>query len=428
MSNAQIKFIKAREILDSRGNPTIETEVLLASGDTGTAAIPSGSSIGKHEALELRDGDQDRFNGMGVLKAVENVNKVIAPVIIGLNAQDQLEIDKTLINLDGTVDKSKLGANSLLSVSQAVCEAAAAFEKVENFEHISHLYGLNKEELKVPIPIFNLINGGKHGAGNLDFQEFHIVPFPEKTYTQALEMGEEIYQMVKKVLIRHGAIHSVGDEGGFAPDLFTNLSALDVLSQAVKEAGYQFQRDLALGLDVAAGSFYENNRYKIRDRTTSMDAGEMISFYKDLTDQYLLALLEDPLYEDDWDAWQKLTASFPNLIVVGDDLLATNKNRVQEAIKKKACNAALIKPNQIGTIAQTIEVIKIARQAGWKIIVSHRSGETEDNFIADFAVGVGADYTKFGAPARGERVAKYNRLLKIEEQIKSWQTTKENSK
>ena len=428
MSNAQIKFIKAREILDSRGNPTIETEVLLASGDTGTAAIPSGSSIGKHEALELRDGDQDRFNGMGVLRAVENVNKVITPVIIGLNAQDQLEIDKTLINLDGTVDKSKLGANSLLSVSQAVCEAAAAFEKVENFEHISHLYGLKKEELKVPIPIFNLINGGKHGAGNLDFQEFHIVPFPEKTYTQALEMGEEIYQMVKKVLIRHGAIHSVGDEGGFAPDLFTNLSALDVLSQAVKEAGYQFQRDLALGLDVAAGSFYENNRYKIRDRTTSMDAEEMISFYKDLTDQYLLTLLEDPLYEDDWDAWQKLTASFPNLIVVGDDLLATNKNRVREAIKKKACNAALIKPNQIGTIAQTIEVIKIARQAGWKIIVSHRSGETEDNFIADFAVGVGADYTKFGAPARGERVVKYNRLLKIEEQIKSWQTTKQDSK
>ena len=273
MSNAQIKFIKAREILDSRGNPTIETEVLLASGDTGTAAIPSGSSIGKHEALELRDGDQNRFNGMGVLKAVENVNKVIAPVIIGSNAQDQLEIDKTLINLDGTVDKSKLGANSLLSVSQAVCEAAAASEKVENFEHISHLYGLKKEELKVPIPIFNLINGGKHGAGNLDFQEFHIVPFPEKTYTQALEMGEEVYQTVKKVLIRHGAIHSVGDEGGFAPDLFTNLSALDVLSQAVKEAGYQFQRDLALGLDVAAGSFYENNRYKIRDRTTSMDAG-----------------------------------------------------------------------------------------------------------------------------------------------------------
>jgi len=424
MISAKIKFIKAREILDSRGNPTIETKVLIEDGSTGTAAIPSGASIGQYEALELRDGDQERFNGMGVLKAVENVNKIITPALIGLNAQDQLGIDKTLINLDGTVNKSKLGANAILSVSQAVCEAAAAFEKVQNFEHISHLYGLKKEELKVPSPIFNLINGGKHGAGNLDFQEFHVVPFPEKSYSEALEMGEEIYQAVKKVLIRHGAIHSVGDEGGFAPDLFTNLSALDVLSQAVKEAKFQFNRDLALGLDVAAGSFYQNNHYKIRDRTTPMDSGEMISFYKDLTTQYPLLLLEDPLHEDDWEGWASLTRSMPNLTVIGDDLLATNKKRVREAIKRKACNAALIKPNQIGTISQTIEVVKIARQANWKIIVSHRSGETEDNFIADFAVGVGADYTKFGAPARGERVVKYNRLLEIEELIKSWQINK----
>jgi len=424
MISAKIKFIKAREILDSRGNPTIETKVLIEDGSTGTAAIPSGASIGQYEALELRDGDQERFNGMGVLKAVENVNKIITPALIGLNAQDQLGIDKTLINLDGTVNKSKLGANAILSVSQAVCEAAAAFEKVQNFEHISHLYGLKKEELKVPSPIFNLINGGKHGAGNLDFQEFHVVPFPEKSYSEALEMGEEIYQAVKKVLIRHGAIHSVGDEGGFAPDLFTNLSALDVLSQAVKEAKFQFNRDLALGLDVAAGSFYQNNHYKIRDRTTPMDSGEMISFYKDLTTQYPLLLLEDPLHEDGWEGWASLTRSMPNLTVIGDDLLATNKKRVREAIKRKACNAALIKPNQIGTISQTIEVVKIARQANWKIIVSHRSGETEDNFIADFAVGVGADYTKFGAPARGERVVKYNRLLEIEELIKSWQINK----
>ena len=415
---AKIKSIKAREILDSRGHPTLETRVEVEDGAVGVASVPSGSSIGKHEALELRDNDPRRYHGLGVLKAVGNVNNVIAPQLIGFEAHNQLEIDKKLLALDGTPNKTRLGANATLSVSQGVCEAAAASEKANNFEHISHLYGLKKEEFKIPTPLFNLINGGSHGAGNLDFQEFHLVPHEQKPYDEALKIGEEIYQGVKKVLIRNGAIHSVGDEGGFAPNLFTNLDALEVLTQAIKETGYEVNKDVFLSLDVAAGFFYKDGRYRIRDRSTPMDASELIDFYKDLVQQYPLIALEDPLYEDDWDGWQKLTQAMTNVIIVGDDLLATNKKRLEEAIKRKACNAILVKPNQIGTIAETIEVIKIARQANWKIIVSHRSGETQDDFIADFAVGVRADYVKFGAPARGERVAKYNRLLEIQESLK----------
>lgn len=415
--NNKIKLIKAREILDSRGNPTLETRVELEDGSVSIASIPSGASIGKYEALELRDEDPHRYNGLGVLKAVNNVNNIIAPKLIGLQADNQLEVDRTLLSLDGTENKTKLGANSLLSVSQGVCEAAAASEKVPNFEHVSHLYGLKKEKWLMPIPIFNLINGGKHGAGNLDFQEFHLIPSPQKTYSDGLKVGEEIYQGVKKVLIRNGAIHSVGDEGGFAPDLFTNSDALEVLAQAVTESGYELKKDVTLGLDAAAGSFYKDGRYQIRDRTTPMETNELIEFYKDLINQYPLLSLEDPIFEDDWRGWQKVMKALPKVLIVGDDLLATNKRRVEEAIKLQACSAILVKPNQIGTIAETIEVIKIARKANWKIIVSHRSGETEDDFIADFAVGVGADYVKFGAPARGERVAKYNRLLDIESQL-----------
>ncbi len=412
---AVIKEIRAREILDSRGNPTIEAKVFLDDGSLGIAAVPSGASIGKYEALELRDQDETRFNGQGVLKAIENINQIIAPKLKGMDPCDQLKIDKTLISLDGTENKTKLGANSILAVSQGACEAAAAVEKIPIFEHVSHLYGLKKEKLFMPIPIFNLINGGKHGAGNLDFQEFHIIPTKEKPYYEALRVGEEIYQAVEKVLIRNGAIHSVGDEGGFAPDLFTNLDALEVLNQAIKESKYELNRDVSLGLDVAASSFFKNNRYKIRDRSMPLDRDEFIDFYKELNQQYPLNILEDPLEEDDWEGWQKIVKTLPRTTIVGDDLLVTNKKRVQNAIKLKACSAILTKPNQIGTIAETIEVIKIARQAGWKIIVSHRSGETNDNFIADFAVGIGAEYVKFGAPVRGERVAKYNRLLEIEQ-------------
>jgi len=413
----KIKQIKAREILDSRGNPTIETKIELSGNLTSIASVPSGASVGRYEAVEIRDQDPKRYNGMGVLKAVNNVNEIIAPKIIGLDPQNQLKIDRTLILLDGTKDKSRLGANSLLSVSQAICKAAALEEGVEIFEHVSHLYGLPKNKLKIPVPIFNLINGGKHGAGNLDFQEFHIVPSGKKNYSATLQMAEEIYQAVKKILINHHAIHSVGDEGGFAPNLFTNLDALEILVEAINEAQYYLRKDVFLGLDVAADFFYKDGKYKIKDRTTPMNTDELINFYRDLVRQYPLITIEDPFYEDDWRGWEKLSRILEEIIIVGDDLLATNKERVKEAIRRKACGAILIKPNQIGTIAETIEVIKIARKANWKIIVSHRSGETNDDFIADFAVGVGADYTKFGAPARGERVAKYNRLLAIEKEL-----------
>jgi len=407
--------IRAREILDSRGNPTVETKVTLEDGSTAVASVPSGASLGKYEAVELRDKDPVRYGGMGVLKAVANVNEVIAPRLVGLDSGDQAKVDQILIELDGTENKSRLGANAILSVSQGICKAAALATKVPVHKYIARFYGL--KEFKMPIPIFNLINGGKHGAGNLDFQEFHVISF-QKSFSLALQRGEEIYQAVEKVLIRHKAIHSVGDEGGFAPNLFSNMDALEILMEAIREAGGEIRKNVFLGLDVAASHFYQGGKYKIRDRTVAMDMGEFAEYYRDLNRQYPLAMLEDPFHEDDWEGWKKITNELTETTVVGDDLLATNKNRVEKAIKEKACSAILAKPNQTGTISETIEVLKIARQAGWKVVVSHRSGETNDDFIADFAVGVGADYVKFGAPARGERVVKYNRLLAIEEELK----------
>ena len=416
---SKITNIRAREILDSRGNPTIETRVTLEGGAEGIASVPSGASLGKYEAVSLYDNDPERYNGLGVLMAVKNVNEIIRAKLIGFDSENQLLIDETLITLDGTENKSKLGANAILSVSQGVCEAAAAVQKLANYQYLGQLFGLKNNLLKVPTPTFNLINGGSHGAGNLDFQEFHVIPNIQKSYSDALRMGQEIYQATKKVLIRHKAVHSVGDEGGFAPNLFSNLDALQILVEGIKETNYEFRRDVFFGLDVAAGSFYKEGRYQIRDRTVPLETADFIDFYRDLLNQYPLLNLEDPLSEDDWDGWVKISHEFPQTLIVGDDLLATNKKRVAEAIKRKACSAILIKPNQIGTISETLEVIRICRQAGWKVIVSHRSGETNDDFIADFSVGVGADFTKFGAPARGERVAKYNRLLEIESELRA---------
>ena len=414
---AKIKTIQAREILDSRGNPTVETTVILDDDSQAVNSVPSGASRGKYEALELRDGDSKRYQGMGVLTAVNNVNTIIAPKLKGKEATEQIKIDKLLIELDGTPNKSKLGANAILSVSQGIIEAAAVSKKIPTYQYISSLYGFKKTQ-KLPGPTFNLINGGKHGAGNLEFQEFHIIPSTSKTYSEALRTAEEIYQTLEEVLVSHGAVHSVGDEGGYAPNLFTNADALELLVSAIKKADYVLNRDVFLGLDVAAGSFYKDNKYQIKDRTMPMQVDDLIVFYEELNQQYPLFSLEDGFYEDDWEGWVKITQSLTKTIIVGDDLLATNKERVREAIKKKACNGILVKPNQIGTISETIYVITEAREAGWKIIVSHRSGETNEDFIADFAVGVNADFTKFGAPARGERVAKYNRLLAIESEIK----------
>ena len=415
---AKIKSIKAREILDSRGNPTVETRIVLDDNSIVTTSVPSGASLGKYEAVEIRDNDQARYWGMGVLKAVANVNEVISPKIIGLDPSNQEKIDRILIKLDGTENKSKLGANAILSVSQGVCKAAAAAVKLPIYRYVAHLYGLKEEKFRMPSPIFNLINGGKHGAGNLDFQEFHIIPF-QTSYSQALQRGEEIYHTVEKVLIRHKAIHSVGDEGGFAPNLFSNLDALEILIEAIRESGGKLKKDVFLSLDVAASHFYQGGKYKIRDRTVPMDTDEFAEYYSDLNRQYPLYMLEDPFHEDDWRGWQEISIALPQTTIVGDDLLATSKNRVEKAIREKACSAILVKPNQVGTISETIKVLKIARKAGWKVTVSHRSGETNDDFIADFAIGVGADHVKFGAPARGERVAKYNRLLAIEEELAS---------
>lgn len=411
-----IKNITAREILDSRGNPTIETKVELENGQFSIASVPSGASIGKYEAIELHDEDPTRFQGKGVLKAVNNVNQIIAPKLKGENAIYQQKIDQLLVQLDGTANKSRLGANAVLSVSQGVCEAAAVAQKIPLYQYIAKIYG-STDKLRIPVATYNIINGGKHGAGNLDFQEFHIIPAADKNFAKSLQIAVEVYQSLKRVLIRHGAVHSVGDEGGFAPNLFTNVEAFTVLVEAINLTAWRLGLDLALGLDVAAGTFYKDGRYLIRDKVSPLSSDELIDFYHELVGHYPLKLLEDPFTEDDWAGWINIQKKLTNTLIIGDDLLATNLERAREAIKKKACQAILVKPNQAGTITETIEVVKVCRQANWQIVVSHRSGETNDDFIADFAVGLKADYIKFGAPARGERVAKYNRLLDIEKEL-----------
>lgn len=415
---AKIKSLFSRQILDSRGLPTVETMLVLDSGGYVIASVPSGASTGSHEALELRDGDPAAYLGLGVLKAVANVNDVIAPKIIGLDPTKQQEIDKIINDLDGTKNKTKLGANAILSVSIAVCKAGALATGTALYKYIN-TFGKFPPPQRLPAPMFNLINGGLHGTGNLDFQEFHLIPATTKSFAESLKIGVEVYQHLKKILSRRGAIHSVGDEGGFTPNLFTNLDAFEVFLEAVKDAGYFPGQDIFLGLDVGANTIYKDGRYVIKDRGSPLSANDMIEFYRGLLDQYRLTSIEDGLFEDDWGGWAKLTAELGGkTMIIGDDLLVTNYDRLKKAISEKAANAILIKPNQIGTVSETIETIKLARDNGWQTIISHRSGETNDTFIADFSVGVSDLYCKFGAPARGERVAKYNRLLTIAEELK----------
>lgn len=417
---SKIKQVWAREILDSRGIPTIETACMLDTGQVAVSSVPAGTSTGSHEALELRDVDNPRYMGQGVLKAVENVNSALSQAIIGLDPSDQFGIDKKLVELDGTENKNKYGANAILSVSEVVARAGALANNMQLYAWIFALAakgGITKS-VKMPIPLFNMINGGLHGAGNLDFQEFWVVPASNKSFTDGLQMGVEIYQTIGQNLARRGAIHSVGHEGGYAPNLFTNADALEVFVESIKQSKYTLGRDVFLGLDVAANSFYKNGDYLIKDRSAPMDDIQFLDYYKSLYEQYKIAVLEDAFQEDAWDSWKKIHNEMAgNLIIVGDDLLVTNPKRVQKAIAEKACNAAVIKPNQIGTITETLNVVKMVKDAGWKVVVSHRSGETNDSFIADFAVGVAADYIKSGAPARGERVAKYNRLLSIDYEL-----------
>ncbi|KKT29741.1 MAG: Enolase [Candidatus Collierbacteria bacterium GW2011_GWC2_44_18] len=418
---SKIKSVYAREILDSRGNPTIETTIWSDTNHGAVASIPSGASTGRLEAVELRDNDPARFDGMGVLKACASVNQIISKYIIGQDPLKQNNIDQILLNLDGTVNKSKLGANAILSVSQACFELGAACSEMPTFEYAVQKYGLGTPSaLHLPTPIFNMINGGKHGAGNLDFQEYHCIPSSRKKFSDALEMGSELYHLLKKVLTEKKAIHSVGDEGGFAPNLFSNTDAIELLVEMIESSKYKLNEDVYLGLDLAASSFYKGNKYTISDVKESLSGQQLGDFLIDLVHKYSLLSVEDPFEQDSWDDWSNFTGSVgKQLMVVGDDLLVTNRIRLQEAIKKGACNAVLIKPNQIGTISETVSVIKLARQNEMSIIVSHRSGDTDEDFLADFAVGIGADFVKFGAPGRGERVAKYNRILFIQEYLES---------
>jgi enolase len=413
----KIRQVWAREILDSRGLPTVETACMLDNGQVAVSSVPAGTSTGTHEALELRDAGNPRYMGLGVLQAVQNVNSVLGPAIVGMDPTDQAGIDKKLIGIDGTENKSKYGGNAILSISEVVtkCGAMAAGQPLYAWIYSLAAKAAITQNVKIPTPLFNMINGGLHGAGNLDFQEFWVVPASNKSFVEGLQMGVEIYQTIGQNLTHRGAIHSVGQEGGYAPNLFTNTDAFEVFIESIKETKYSLGRDVFLGLDVAANSFYKDGEYLIKDKSSGMDDNQFLEYYKSLFDEYKLAIIEDAFYEDAWDSWKKLYGEMSNeLIIVGDDLLATNIKRVQKAIQEKACNAAVIKPNQIGTISETLEVVKLAKQALWKIVVSHRSGETNDSFIADFAVGVAADYIKSGAPARGERVAKYNRLSAIE--------------
>lgn len=417
---AKIKQINAREILNAKGNPTVEATVLLSDGAVGIASCPAGTSVGSYEALELRDKDNMRFHGLGVLKAINNIETVIAPKLVGMEATHQPDIDRLMIELDGTQNKSRLGANALLSVSMSVAKAAAESSVLPLFLYLRQFLGDKTVPLKVPTPIFNVINGGKHAPDTFNFQEFILVPASSKTYTDALQLGTTIYYALKEVLHLNGMSTLVGDEGGFAPKLPTNIDALALLTQAIDTTNQRLGFDVFLGLDAASGTFYSNQQYHIKDKQAGLSNKALNDFYADLVKQFHLLYLEDILSEDDWDGWVDAMGKLSqNAMVVGDDLIATNPYRLQMAIDKKAISAVIIKPNQIGTVIESLAVVEVARSAGIKIIASHRSGETNDDFIADFAVAVGADYCKFGAPARGERVAKYNRLLQIEQHLKT---------
>lgn len=404
----------AREVLDSRGNPTIEVDVILESGVLGRAIVPSGASTGMHEALELRDKD-DRYLGKGVLKAVENVNEKIMPELVGISVFEQALIDNILIELDGTKNKEKLGANSILGVSMAVCKAAANELGMSIYNYIG---GVNAK--KLPVPMMNILNGGEHADNNVDIQEFMILPTGAKSFKEALRMGSEIYHTLKKVLKDKGLSTGVGDEGGFAPDLKSNEEALEVIVEAIKKAGYKPGKDVHLGLDVAATELYDasSKTYKLKGENRELTGEEMIGYYEELCEKYPLITIEDGLAEDDWDNWKKMTKKLSKKIqLVGDDLFVTNTKRLEDGIKKGVANSILVKLNQIGTVTETIDAVEMAKQAGYTAVISHRSGESEDNFIADLAVALNAGQIKTGAPARSDRVSKYNQLLRLEEEL-----------
>ncbi|HRD01536.1 MAG TPA: phosphopyruvate hydratase [Candidatus Saccharicenans sp.] len=414
--NMTIKEIKAREILDSRGNPTVEVEIRLEDGATGRAGVPSGASTGIHEALELRDGDKKRYNGKGVLQAVENVNKLIAPEICGLSAFEQAALDKKLVELDGTANKSRLGANAILGVSLAAAKVAALSLGLPLYRYLG---GLGAKVL--PVPMFNILNGGVHANWQgTDLQEFMIAPVGAPSLHEAVRWGSEVYHSLKNVIKNRGYSTGVGDEGGFAPALKKNSEAIELIVEAIEKAGYKPLEDVAIALDVAASSFYEDGFYNLRTEGRKARAEEIVEMYAGWVKSYPVISIEDGLAEDDWTGWKMLNQRLGQQIqLVGDDIFVTNVERIKRGIEENAANSVLIKLNQIGTLTETIQAIDLALRADWTAMISHRSGETVDSFIADFAVAMGTGQLKTGAPCRGERVEKYNQLMRIEEELGS---------
>jgi enolase len=411
---ANIDLIQGREILDSRGNPTVEAEAYLRDGSFGRAAVPSGASTGEHEAVELRDGDKRRYLGKGVLQAVENVNTVLARELGGREASDQAGIDERMIRLDGTPNKGNLGANAILAVSMAVCRAAAQSARIPLYRYLG---GLQARIL--PVPMMNVLNGGVHADNTVDFQEFMIMPVGAESFTQALRMGAETFHTLKKVLKERGYNTSVGDEGGFAPSLKSNVEAVEVLLEAIGQAGYSAGHDICLALDPAASEMFQDGKYFFfKSDKSKKSSDEMIKLYADWVRQYPIISIEDGLAQDDWEGWEALTEALGDKIqIVGDDLFVTNTERLQRGIDEGTANSILIKLNQIGTVTETIRAIELARRHGYTSVVSHRSGETEDAFIADFVVGLGTGQIKTGSVSRSDRIAKYNQLLRIEEEL-----------
>jgi len=411
-----IEYVNAIEILDSRGNPTVEVEVVLADGSFGRAAVPSGASTGIHEALELRDGDKDRYNGKGVLEAVNHVNDEIADELFGMDAVEQKEIDELLLELDGTENKSNFGANAILGTSLAVAKAAASSLGLPLYRYLGGVFAH-----VLPVPMMNILNGGAHtGWQSTDAQEFMVMPLGAETFTEGLRWGAEIYASLKGVLKAHGYLTLVGDEGGFAPALKANNEAVELILEAIEKAGYKAGSDVAIALDPAASEFYEEDTklYNLRKEGKKLTSDEMVDFWSNWVDQYPIVSLEDGFAQDDWEGWKNFTTKNGHrLQIVGDDLLVTNPKRIARAIEEKSCNALLVKVNQIGSLTETLQAVSMVQNNGWRAVCSHRSGETEDSTIADLAVAMNMGQIKTGAPARSDRVAKYNQLLRIEQEL-----------
>lgn len=414
----KISSIKAREILDSRGNPTVSVKVTLENGITGTASVPSGASTGSHEAIELRDNDK-RYGGKGVLKAVKNVNETISRMLRGANVMDQRRTDEMMVELDGTDNKSNLGSNAILGVSLAVARSAASWQKIPLYKYLRRSFGFQKSGYSLPYPMINILNGGRHADWNLDFQEFMIIPCA-KSFSERLRRGAEVFHSLKKVLKSKKHSVYVGDEGGFAPSLKRNEDAFKLIMEAIKNAGYRSGKDIFLAMDVAASEFYDEKKkvYNLKRDGKKLKAEDLIKLYTSWIKKYPIISIEDGLAEDDWDNWVKFTKDFgKKIMLVGDDFFTTNTDRLAHGIEKKAANAVLIKYNQIGTLTETMDCIALAQKNKYKVVISHRSGETADTIIADLAVAVGAEYIKTGSLSRSERVEKYNRLLEIEEDV-----------